>query len=164
MIRRGVLCIITEECEIVTQWQKDFTDYLSQWWNYIDLIFSEIAVTKMTFSSTPRPWMGFLTSLGIITKTCLFKYTENFTTKKWKFSDKNSDIFHIYAQNIDCGYPQSMFLSRNKKNNIYPCKIQFYHIEVGFKGVTLNRHVFVMWNNTHSHTIVCLQLITCKYN
>ena len=23
-----------------------------------------------------------------ITKTCLFKYTENFTTKKWKFSDK----------------------------------------------------------------------------
>ena len=24
-----------------------------------------------------------------ITKTGLFKYTENFTTKKWKFSDKN---------------------------------------------------------------------------
>ena len=23
-----------------------------------------------------------------ITKTCLFKYTENFTTKKWKFPDK----------------------------------------------------------------------------
>ena len=23
--------------------------------------------------------------------------------KKWKFSDKNSDIFHISAQNIDCG-------------------------------------------------------------
>ena len=22
---------------------------------------------------------------------------------KWKFSDKNSDIFHISAQNIDCG-------------------------------------------------------------
>ena len=40
-----------------------------------------------------------------ITKTSLFKYTENFTTKKWKFSDKNSDIFfYIYAQIIDCGY------------------------------------------------------------
>ena len=51
-----------------------------------------------------------------------------FTTKKWKFSDKNSNIFHISAQNIDCGhslepprrgdsneYPQSMLLSRNKK-------------------------------------------------
>ena len=40
-----------------------------------------------------------------ITKTCLFKYIENFTTKNWKFSDKNSDIFfHISAQNIDGGY------------------------------------------------------------
>ena len=46
---------------------------------------------------------------------------------------KNSDIYHNSAQNIDCGYsleqprwgdsneyPQSMFLSRNKKNNVYP--------------------------------------------
>ena len=85
-----------------------------------------------------------------ITKTSLFKYTENFTTKKWKFSDKNSDIFHISAQNIDCGYsleptqgggsneyPQSMFLNRNKKNNVYPCKPQFYYIKVGFKGVKI---------------------------
>ena len=28
-----------------------------------------------------------------------------------------------------------MFLSRNKKNNVYPCKPQFYYIKVGFKGV-----------------------------
>ena len=53
------------------------------------------------------------------------------------FRLKNSDIFHI-AQNIDCEYslepprrggsnelPQSMFLSRNKKNNVYPCIPQF---------------------------------------
>ena len=34
----------------------------------------------------------------------IFKYTENILPpKKWKFSDKNSDIFHISAQNIDCG-------------------------------------------------------------
>ena len=39
-----------------------------------------------------------------ITKTRLFKYIENFTTKSWKFSDKKSDIFHISDQNIDCGY------------------------------------------------------------
>ena len=40
-----------------------------------------------------------------ITKTHIFKYIENFTSKNWKFSDKkNSDIFHISAQNIDCGY------------------------------------------------------------
>ena len=33
-------------------------------------------------------------------KTRLLKYIENFTTKNWKFSDKNSDIFHISVQNI----------------------------------------------------------------
>ena len=78
-------------------------------------------------------------------------YIENFTSKNWKFSDKkNSVIFHISAQNIDCGYslepprrggsngyPQSMFLSRYKKNNVYPCKPQFYYIKVGFKGVKI---------------------------
>ena len=39
-----------------------------------------------------------------ITKTRLFKYIENFASKNIKFSDKQSDIFHISAQNIDCGY------------------------------------------------------------
>ena len=66
------------------------------------------------------------------------------------FQIKHSDIFHISAQNIDCGYslkpphrggsneyPPSMFLSRNKKNNVYPCKSQFYYIKVGFKGVKI---------------------------
>ena len=59
-------------------------------------------------------------------------------------------MFHISAQIIDCGdllepprrggsneYPQSMFLSRNKKNNVYPSKPQFYCIKVGFKGVKI---------------------------
>ena len=41
-------------------------------------------------------------------------------------------------------YPQSMVLNRNKKNNVYPCKPQFYYIKVGFKGSKLYRHVFVM--------------------
>ena len=36
-------------------------------------------------------------------KTRLFKYIENFTMKKGKFSDK-SDIFYIPAQNTDYGY------------------------------------------------------------
>ena len=37
-----------------------------------------------------------------------------------------------------------MFLSRNKKNNVYP--YNFYHIKVGFKGVKIKlyRYVFVM--------------------
>ena len=88
--------------------------------------------------------------LHIHYENTLFKYIKNFTMKNKKFSDKNSDIFHISAQNIDCGYslepphrggsneyPQSMFLSRNKKNNVYPCKPQFYNIKMGFKGVKI---------------------------
>ena len=63
-----------------------------------------------------------------ITKTRLFKYVENFTSKKLKILDKNSDTFHISAQNIDCGYslepprrggsnqyPQSMFWAEIRK-------------------------------------------------
>ena len=32
-----------------------------------------------------------------IMKTLQFKYIENFTTKNWKFSDKNSDIFVYFC-------------------------------------------------------------------
>ena len=77
--------------------------------------------------------------------------------EKRKFSDKKMIIFHISAPNTDCGYslepprrggsnecPQSMFLNRNKKNNLYPCKPQFYYIKVGLKGSTFYRHVFLM--------------------
>ena len=52
--------------------------------------------------------------------------------KNENFQMKNSGNFHISAQNINCGYslesprrsgsneyPQSMFLSRNKKKNVY---------------------------------------------
>ena len=74
-----------------------------------------------------------------ITKTRLFKYIENFTSKKtWKFSDKNSDIFHISAQNIDCGYslesprrggsneyPQSMFWAEIRKIMYTPVNPSF---------------------------------------
>ena len=76
-----------------------------------------------------------------ITKTHLFKYIENFTAKKMAiFQIKKSDIFHISAQIIDCGYslePQCIFLSRNNKSNVYPCKPQFYYIKVGFKVVKI---------------------------
>ena len=70
--------------------------------------------------------------------------------KNGNFQIKKSDIFHISAQNIDCvyslepprrggsnKYPQPMFLSRNKKKNVYPCKSQFYYIKVGFEGVKI---------------------------
>ena len=79
-----------------------------------------------------------------ITKTRLFKLAPsflNFTTKKWKFSDKKFWCFHISAQNIDCGYslepPKLYFGAEIKKNNVYPCKPQFYYLKVGFKGVKI---------------------------
>ena len=34
-------------------------------------------------------------------------------------------------------YQQSMFSSNSKKNYVYPCKAQFYYINVGFKGVKM---------------------------
>ena len=72
---------------------------------------------------------------------------KNLPPKNQIFQRKNSDIFLIFAQNIDCGYAsepprrggsneyqQSMRLSRNKKNNVCPCKPHFYFIKVGFRG------------------------------
>ena len=54
-----------------------------------------------------------------ITKTCLFNYIENLTTKKKKnFQIKNSDIFHSSAQNIDCEY--SLEPPRRGGFNEYP--------------------------------------------
>ena len=86
------------------------------------------------------------TPIQIYRKLHLQKLKQNQIKKK----KKNSDIFHICAQNVDCGYslepprrggsneyPQSIFLSRNNTNNVYPCKPQFYYIKVEFKGVKI---------------------------
>ena len=94
-------------------------------------------------------------STPFITKTRLLKYIEKSKTEN--FQIKISDIFHISAQNIDCGYsletPRGyslepprrggsneytfMFLSRTKENNVYPLQPQFYYIKAGFKGVKI---------------------------
>ena len=97
-----------------------------------------------------------------ITKTCLFKYTEKFYHKKKKkkkkknenfLVKKNSDIFLISAENIDCGYSLEplrcvlvrnasmsslcFFLAEIRKLMYTPCKPQFYYIKVGFKWVKI---------------------------
>ena len=110
----------------------------------IDMIFT----ARQLQEKCQKQNMDFnMTFVDFITNSNILKILQ---PKKWKFTDKNSDIFHISAQNLDCGYslepprrggsnkyPQSMFLSRNKKNNVYPCKPQFYYIKVGFKGVSI---------------------------
>ena len=88
--------------------------------------------------------------VSITTKTRLFKYMKTSPAKTENFQIKNSDIFYISVQNIHCRYtlepsgrggsneyPQSKFLSRNKKNIVYPCTPQFYCMKVGFKGVKI---------------------------
>ena len=86
---------------------------------------SEMGHNVRKCSSRMRTHGFLLTELSVfITKTCLFKYTENFTTKKnWKFSDKKSSIFRISTQKhrlwvlvrtASDEYPQSMLLSRKK--------------------------------------------------
>ena len=94
------------------------------------------------------PYVAFVLSF-FITKTRIFKYIENFTTKKGKFSDKILIFSNCCSKHRlwvlvepprrgdSIEYPQSVFLSRNKKNNVYPCKPQFYYIKVGFKGVKI---------------------------
>ena len=87
------------------------------------------------FDVTDVAWVNVF-----ITKTCLFKYTENFTTKKkkWKFSDKKFWYFHVPAQNINCGYsleppqlggsneyPQSMFWADIRKLMYTPVNPSF---------------------------------------
>ena len=73
-----------------------------------------------------------------ITKTSLFKYTENLNTKTENFQIKKINIFHISVQNIDCGYlleppcrggsneyPQSMFLAGIRKIMCTPVNPSF---------------------------------------
>ena len=85
-----------------------------------------------------------------ITKTRLFKYIEIFISKNWKFSDKKLWYFSYFCSKHRLWVlirtasarrfervPTIYVLSRNKKNNVYPCKPQFYCIKVGFKGVKI---------------------------
>ena len=68
-----------------------------------------------------------LMKIHTITRTRLFKYTENFAIKNWKFSDKKIYFFIFLVKINLC----------DTKNNLYPCKPQFYYIKVGFKGVKI---------------------------
>ena len=92
-----------------------------------------------------------------ITKINLFKYTENLPQKMIIFRYINSDIFHISAQNIDCGYslelprqcgsneyPQSMIWAEIRKIMYTPVNPGFIISKRGLRGSTLYRRVSVM--------------------
>ena len=105
----------------------------------------------------------------------------------WKFYHKKNEIFQITNSDIFSYFcskyrlsvlvrtasprrfqhiPESMFLNRNKKNNVYPCKPQFYHIKVGLRGLKLYRHVFVIKMNAferyeHMQKIIKISDVSC---
>ena len=92
------------------------------WVSYLIFLRNTRACRKQLKWNYPGKMQTRSTAFPNIKKTRVFKYIENFTSKKWKFSAKNSDILHISAQNIDCRYsleppcrggsneyPQSMF-------------------------------------------------------
>ena len=52
-----------------------------------------------------------------------WKYIDNFTSKNWKFLDKNADIFYTSVQNIDFGY--TLEPPRRGGSNEYPQSVFF---------------------------------------
>ena len=107
--------------------------------------------TKMAEVSTFSGADYLVSSLGPpLRKHAYSNILKSLPPKNESFQIKILIFFPISAQNIDCGYtleaprrggsneyPQSMYLSRNKKNNVYPCKPQFYCIKVGFNGAEI---------------------------
>ena len=130
-----------------------FPIYLTSWWINV------IRVTSKN-SYPENSDIVLLISHCTLRKHAYSNILKTLPPKNENFQMKNSDIFPFSAQNIDCGYslkpprrggsneyPQSMFLSRNKKNNVYPCKPQFYCNKWGLRGSKLYMHVFVMSSN-----------------
>ena len=90
-------------------------------------------LTFMSFNSPPEPINSFPRPDDVFVQICkslpihYSNILKNLPAKNKYFQIKNFDIFHISAQYINCeysleppqrggsnGYPQSMFLSRNK--------------------------------------------------
>ena len=111
-------------------------------------------LVKYTWTGCKNEVLLYLALCSLLsnhTKTCAYSNILKILPPKNEiFQIKNSHIFNISAQNIDCWYPletsrgggfneypQSMFMSRNKKINVNPCKTLVYYIKQGFKGVKI---------------------------
>ena len=95
---------------------------------------------------------------GAILREHAYSNTKKISSPKTEnFQIKISDIFHISAQNIDCGYslepprrggsneyPQSMFGAEISKIMYTPVNPSFTIKRWGLRGSKLYRYVFVM--------------------
>ena len=107
----------------------------SRFWHYIINYF-----TYTVIKAHSRCQSRLVGAANLHYKNVPIQIYEKLTSKTWKLSDKKK--FHTSAQNIACEYsleppqrvPQPMFLSKNRKINVYPCKPEFYFIKARFKG------------------------------
>ena len=90
------------------------------------------------------------------------QYTEICSAEKWKISPDKNDNFTIFAQNIDC---RCMFRTASQRRcsripiiygfeqkyekQVNPSKPKFICIKMGFKGVFIHGHVFLMLPQNH---------------
>ena len=58
-------------------------------------------------------------------------------------------FFLFFAQNIDCGY--TLEPPRRGGSNEYPQSM--YHIKVGYKGIFIHGHVFLILHSKSTHKI-----------
>ena len=125
--------------------------------NSYEFTTGKVTITLNSLPETPK-------DQGTITKTRLFKYIENFTSQNWKCSDEKLWYFPYLCSKHRLWVlvrtasarrfvrvPTTYVFEQNKKNNVYPCKPQFYCIKVGFKGVKIIQACFrddEQWPNT----------------
>ena len=126
-------------------WQEEFQSFL---YRYIRKI-SPTPTGGHVFWRIMKAWT-FLVEGHPLRKHVNSNILKILLPKNENFQIKMSGIFLISARNIDCGYsleppqrggsnkyPRTIYLSRNKRNNVYPCIPQFYYKKVGFKGVKI---------------------------
>ena len=78
-------------------------------------------------------------------------------SKNGNFSDKKFRYFSYFCSKhrllvlveAVLTSTQIYVLSRNNKNNVYPCKPMFYYIKVGFKGVKI---IYVCFRDAETET------------
>ena len=90
-----------------------------------------------------------LNQLFPLRKQAYSNILENLPAKYEKFQIKILILFLCLLKNIECGYSlepprrggsneyHNLCFEQKLKNNVYPCKPQFYYIKVGFKGVNI---------------------------
>ena len=115
----------------------------------------KICLIKRSTEVIQTQWQNFLQDPH--KKTCPFNIMALFMAAKLKSFRWKMWPLCYFARNRDCGYSlelphlgssnrylQSMFYSRNKKNNVCPCKPHFFLYKSGVWGGQNDRHVFGM--------------------